>query len=45
MSMVEFLLVSSDKPLDVLVITASNGENFKLAERFQASARSLGQKA
>jgi hypothetical protein len=34
MSMVEILLVSSDKPLDVLVITASNGENLKLAERF-----------
>ena len=45
MSMVEILLVSSDKPLDVLVITASNGENLKLAERFQASTRSLGQKA
>ena len=45
MSMVEILLVSSDKPLDVLVIAASNGENLKLAERFQASARSLGQKA
>ena len=45
MSMVEDLLVSSDKPLDVLVIAASNGENLKLAERFQASARSLGQQA
>ena len=45
MSMVEILLVSSDKPLDVLVITASNGENLKLAQRFQTSARSLGQKA
>ena len=37
--------MSSDTPLDVLVITASNGENLKLAERFQANARSLGQRA
>ena len=37
--------MNSDTPLDVLVITASNGENLKLAERFQASARSLGQRA
>ena len=37
--------MSSDTPLDVLVITASNGENLKLAERLQASARSLGQRA
>ena len=34
--------MSSDTPLNVLVITASNGENLKLAERLQASARSLG---
>ena len=37
--------MGSEKPLDVLVITASNGENLKLAQRFQTSARSLGQKA
>ena len=37
--------MSSDTPLNVLVITASNGENLKLAERLQASARSLGQRA
>jgi NAD(P)H-dependent FMN reductase len=38
-------VMGSEKPLDVLVITASNGENLKLAQRFQTSARSLGQKA
>ena len=43
--MVESLGMRSEKPLDVLVITASNGENLKLAQRFQTSARSLGQKA
>ena len=43
--MVERLDMGSEKPLDVLVITASNGENLKLAQRFQTSARSLGQKA
>ena len=37
--------MSSEKPLDVLVIAASNGENLKLAQRFQASARSLGQQS
>ena len=37
--------MSSEKPLDLLVIAASNGENLKLAQRFQASARSLGQQS
>ena len=43
--MVKSLGMGSETPLDVLVITASNGENLKLAQRFQTSARSLGQKA
>jgi chromate reductase len=30
---------------DLLVITASNGENFKLAERFAAAAQAQGQSA
>ena len=33
--MVKSLDMRSEKPLDVLVITASNGENLKLAQRFQ----------
>ena len=43
--MVEGLGMRSVKPLDVLVITASNGENLKLAQRFQTNARNLGHQA
>lgn len=32
-------------PLDLLVIAASNGENLKLAERFQAAAQAQNQRA
>ena len=31
--------------MDLLVISASNGENLKLAERFAQQARALGQTA
>jgi chromate reductase, NAD(P)H dehydrogenase (quinone) len=34
--------MSSPTPSDLLVITASNGENLKLAERFAAAAQSQG---
>ena len=37
--------MSSEKTLDLLVITASNGENLKLAQRFQTSASNLGQQS
>ena len=41
--MVEILGMSKANTSDVLVITASNGENLKLAQRFVEMAGSLGQ--
>ena len=43
--MVEILGMSKANTSDVLVITASNGENLKLAQRFVETAGSLGQSA
>ena len=43
--MVEILGMSKANTSDVLVISASNGENLKLAQRFVETAGSLGQSA
>jgi len=43
--MVEILGMSKANTSDVLVITASNGENLKLAQRFVETAGTLGQSA
>ena len=43
--MVEILGMNRANTSDVLVITASNGENLKLAQRFVEMAESLGQSA
>ncbi|WP_245407376.1 NADPH-dependent FMN reductase [Synechococcus sp. WH 8020] len=43
--MVEILGMNKTKTSDVLVITASNGENLKLAQRFVETAENLGQSA
>ena len=43
--MVEVLGMSKANTNDVLVITASNGENLKLAQRFVETAETLGQSA
>ena len=43
--MVEILGMSKAKTSDVLVISASNGENLKLAQRFVETAGTMGQSA
>ena len=43
--MVEILGMNRANTRDVLVITASNGENLKLAQRFVETAGTLGQSA
>jgi hypothetical protein len=43
--MVEILGMNKANTSDVLVITASNGENLKLAQRFVETAGTLGQSA
>ena len=43
--MVEILGMNKANTSDVLVITASNGENLKLAQRFVEMAGTLGQSA
>ncbi len=43
--MVEILSMSNAHTSDVLVISASNGENLKLAQRFVETAGTLGQSA
>lgn len=43
--MVEILGMNKPNTSDVLVITASNGENLKLAQRFVETAGTLGQSA
>ena len=43
--MVEILSMSNSHTSDVLVISASNGENLKLAQRFVETAGTMGQSA